>query len=78
VVDLGPIPAGGLGSYAFRMHVTAISTPRQPQWRWRISEDTGELVEESRDGFATLAAAMAEGTKRMASITASARFATRS
>jgi hypothetical protein len=47
------------------MQVTAISTPRQPNWRWRITEDTGELIEESRDDFATVAAAVAAGTKRM-------------
>jgi hypothetical protein len=33
------------------MHVTAISTPRDPEWRWRIKGYAGETVEESRVGF---------------------------
>jgi hypothetical protein len=47
------------------MQVTAISNPRHPLWRWRITDYAGELIEESRDGFATIAAAVAAGTKRM-------------
>lgn len=50
------------------MQVTAISNPRHPLWRWRITDYTGGLIEESRDGFATIAAAVAAGTRRMVSM----------
>jgi hypothetical protein len=50
------------------MLVTAISTPGHPLWRWRITEYTGELIEESKEDFTTLAAALAVGTKRLASM----------
>jgi hypothetical protein len=47
------------------MHVTAISTPRCPEWRWRIKGYAGETVEESRVGFPTTTAAMTAGTERL-------------
>ena len=47
------------------MHVTVISRPRYPEWRWRIKGDAGETVEESHVGFPTTAAAMAAGTERL-------------
>jgi hypothetical protein len=47
------------------MQVTAFSTPARPDWRWRIVNYAGEIVEESRDTFATIAAAVARGTERM-------------
>lgn len=50
------------------MQVTAISNPRHPLWRWRITDYAGALIEESRDGFATISAAVAAGTKRMVSM----------
>lgn len=50
------------------MQVTAISNPRHPLWRWRITDYAGELIEESRDDFATISAAVAAGTKRMVSM----------
>ena len=33
------------------MQVTAISTPRYPEWRWRITGYAGETVEESPSVF---------------------------
>jgi hypothetical protein len=45
------------------VHVIAFSTPMQPHWRWRIVNYAGEIVEESREVFPTIAAAVAEGTK---------------
>lgn len=54
--------------YVRHMQVTAISNPRHPLWRWRITDYAGELIEESRDGFATISAAVAAGTKRMVSM----------
>jgi hypothetical protein len=47
------------------MHVTAISTPRYPEWRWRIKGDAGEILEQSHLGFATTTAAMAAGAERL-------------
>jgi hypothetical protein len=50
--------------------VTAFSTPTKPNWRWRIVNYAGEVVEESRDEFRTIAAAVAEGTKRLVAMDA--------
>jgi hypothetical protein len=47
------------------MQVTAFSTPTQPDWRWRIVNYAGEVIEESRDTFPTIGAAVAHGTKRL-------------
>ena len=47
------------------MQVTAFSTPGFPEWRWRICNYGGETVEESRDGFLTIAAAVARGAARL-------------
>jgi hypothetical protein len=50
------------------MDVTAFCTPNRPDWRWRIVTYAGEMIEESRNGFATIKLAIAEGTKRMAAL----------
>jgi hypothetical protein len=50
------------------MQVTAISTPAAPDWRWRIVNYAGEILEESRDSFSTIAAAVASGTERLVSL----------
>jgi len=47
------------------MNVLAVSTPRRPAWRWRIVDYGGATVEESSTGFATIALAVAEGTRRL-------------
>lgn len=47
------------------MQVLAFSSPRHPDWRWRIINYAGETIEESPQAFATIAAAVAEGTKRL-------------
>jgi len=47
------------------MQVTAISTPRYPEWRWRITDYAGETVEESQASFPSIAAAVAAGTERL-------------
>jgi hypothetical protein len=47
------------------MQATAVATPGQPDWRWRILNNTGEIIKESRQGFLTIAAAIADGTKRL-------------
>jgi hypothetical protein len=50
------------------MQVTAISTPRHPDWRWRITDYGGATLEESRVGFPTIAEAVAAGTERLESM----------
>jgi hypothetical protein len=47
------------------MQVVAISTPLDPRWRWRIVNYAGEIVEESRDSFGTIAGAVAAGGQRL-------------
>ena len=47
------------------MQVTAFSDPRHPEWRWRITNYAGEMIEESRDEFLSIAAAVAAGTERL-------------
>ncbi len=47
------------------MQVTAFSTPARPDWRWRIVNYAGEIIEESRDGFPTISAAVAKGAERL-------------
>jgi hypothetical protein len=51
------------------MHVAAISTPGRPEWRWRISDYAGTIVEESEVTFATIAAAVAAGRERVNAMT---------
>jgi len=50
------------------MQVTAFSTPAVPDWRWRIVNYAGEILEESHDSFSTIAAAVASGTERLVSL----------
>lgn len=47
------------------MNVIAFSTPRRPDWRWRIVNYAGETVEESDATFATISRAVQEGAKRL-------------
>jgi hypothetical protein len=47
------------------MYVTAFSNPRQPRWRWRITDINGGIVEESQNGFDTISAAVTAGTERL-------------
>lgn len=47
------------------MQVAAFSTPASPGWRWRIVNYAGEIVEESRDVFPSIASAVAQGMKRL-------------
>ena len=49
------------------MQVAAISTPQDNfRWHWRIVNYAGEIVEESRETFATIASAIEHGSKRLA------------
>jgi hypothetical protein len=47
------------------MQVTAFCTPAHPEWRWRIANYAGEIIEESSERFRTIADAVAEGTKQL-------------
>ena len=49
-----------------RVQVAAIATPRDNfLWRWRIVNYAGEVVEESREIFPTIATAVEHGSKRL-------------
>ncbi len=50
------------------MQVVAISTPAQPEWRWRIVNYAGEVIEESSETFRTIATAVAKGTARLGAL----------
>jgi hypothetical protein len=50
------------------MQVIAFSTPSRPEWRWRILSYSGEVIEESRDTFSSIASAVARGTKRLSEL----------
>jgi hypothetical protein len=45
------------------LQVVAVSTLASPAWRWRIVDYSGVMVEESRETFPSIAAAVARGTK---------------
>jgi hypothetical protein len=47
------------------VHVLAFSTPARPEWRWRIVNYEGEMVEESNETFRSIAIAVTEGMRRM-------------
>lgn len=46
----------------------AFNSPDRPEWRWRISNHAGKMLEESRDRFPTIAAAVEEGAKVLATM----------
>jgi hypothetical protein len=49
------------------VQVAAVSTPQDgARWRWRIVNYAGEIVEESRETFATIGSAVDQGSKRLA------------
>jgi hypothetical protein len=47
------------------VQVIAFATPQQPDWRWRVVNYAGEMVEESFRVFPTIAAAVAAGASRL-------------
>lgn len=60
--------AGAVAAGAGRgpaMQVAAFSTPESPDWRWRIINYAGEIIEESRETYPTIVSAVADGTKRL-------------
>ena len=49
------------------VQVAAVSTPQdRGSWRWRIVNYAGEVIEESRETFPTIASAVEQGSKRLA------------
>jgi hypothetical protein len=47
------------------VNVVAFATPRAPDWRWRIVDTSGAILEESSATFETIAQAMAAGRERL-------------
>jgi hypothetical protein len=50
------------------MVVAAFNTPNNPAWRWRIVNYAGETIEESRDSFPSIGAALAQGAQTLAAM----------
>jgi hypothetical protein len=50
------------------MQVAAVATAQDRGWRWRIVNYAGEMIEESSDVFATIAAAVARGSERLVAL----------
>jgi hypothetical protein len=48
--------------------VVAFSTPLRPEWRWRIVNYAGEVVEESKQTFPTIGTAVTAGAKRLSAM----------
>jgi hypothetical protein len=51
------------------MQVMAFNTPSRPEWRWRIVDYSGQMVEESSQTFPTIANAVTDGTRRVNELT---------
>jgi hypothetical protein len=65
VAATAAVVAAAAGRPAPIMQVAAFSTPASPDWRWRIINYAGEIVEESHETFPTIVTAVADGTKRL-------------
>jgi len=50
------------------MDVAAFNTPKDSAWRWRIVNYAGATIEESRDRFPSIGAALAHGAQRLAAM----------
>jgi len=50
------------------MQVAAIAKAQDRGWRWRIVNYAGEVIEESTDVFASIAAAVAQGSARLVTL----------
>jgi hypothetical protein len=51
------------------VQVLAFCSPARPEWRWRIVNYEGEMVEESYETFRSIATAVTEGSRRMDELT---------
>ena len=54
------------------MQVIAFATPPSSDWRWRIVNYGGEMLEESSTRFPSIASALAEGARRLQDLNARA------
>jgi hypothetical protein len=52
------------------VQVIAFATPSRPDWRWRIVNYAGEMVEESSGSYPTIAMAVSVGAERLAELNA--------
>jgi hypothetical protein len=50
------------------MQVAAFAKAHDRGWRWRIVNYAGEVIEESNDIFGSIAAAVAQGSKRLVTL----------
>lgn len=50
------------------MQVAAFAKAHDRGWRWRIVNYAGEVIEESNDVFASIAAAVAQGSARLVTL----------
>jgi hypothetical protein len=50
------------------MQVTAFNTSKDAAWRWRIVNYAGDTIAESSDRFASIGAALAQGTQTLAAM----------
>jgi hypothetical protein len=50
------------------MQVAAVATAQDRGWRWRIVNYAGDVIEESTETFASIAAAVAEGSARLVTL----------
>jgi hypothetical protein len=50
------------------MQVTAFNTPQDPSWRWRIVNYAGEVIAESKKGFASIHDALVHGKEQLATM----------
>ena len=50
------------------MQVLAFSTPSRPDWRWRIVNYDGHMIEESYVTFPSIEVAVTEGSRRLTEI----------
>jgi hypothetical protein len=50
------------------VQVIAVTTPSRPDWRWRIVNYAGEVVQESYHAFPTIGEAVAAGARRLLEI----------
>jgi len=51
------------------MQVIAFSTPARPEWRWRIVDYEGGMLEESYETFGSIGIALTAGSRRMGELT---------
>jgi hypothetical protein len=50
------------------MHVAAFKGLKDPSWRWRIVNNAGDMISESREWFPTIGAAVAQGKRKLAAM----------